>query len=232
MLRRKLWMGLSIVAIAAAACATTTDPDFESPEEPTAVVIDVREGDITIRANSSSGTDVFFEESDATATATLDGGVLTISDDCTSDCRVNYRLDIGDSANVTIVLGEGNVSITDVDGTMSVQVDRGNVNLNTVVGSFGVDIATVGDILGARLEGSTGSFITADGSIDVTFDTAVTDLVVRSGKGDVTAQLAGGPYAVDATASGSTDILVDEDAAASGSVVISTDDGDATVYKK
>ena len=232
MLRRKLWLALSLLAIAAAACATTADPDFESPDEPTAVVIEAREGDITIGANSSSGTDVFFDESNATATATLEGGVLTITDDCSSDCRINYRLEIGDAANISITLGEGNVSISEVDGEISVDLASGTVNLNTILGGFMVDIATKGDILGARLEGSTGSFTTASGSIDVTFDTFVTDLVVRSGKGDVTAQLAGGPYAVDASASGRTEVLVDTDAGASGNVVIATSDGDATVYKK
>lgn len=230
--RPTLWLSVAAVALVAAACASTGDADFESDDEPTAVVLDAGKGAITIRANSSSGTEVRWDESGATPTASLEGGVLTVSDDCETDCSVDYTILVGDAADVTVTLREGSVSISDVDGTMTVAVEDGNVGLNTIVGAFTVDITEKGDILGARLEGSTGSFITASGSVDVTFDTAVSDLVVRSGRGDVTAQLPGGPYAVDATASGAVDILVETDAAAAGRVVIDTEDGDATVYKK
>ena len=230
--RASLSLGAAALVVAAAACANTAESDFSSSEEPTAITLTAREGDVVVRANSASGTEVRWDESNATPTATLEDGILIVSDDCETGCSVDYTLLVGDAADVTIRLGSGNVSVSDVDGLITVDVDEGNVSLNTIAGGFDIDVARDGDILGARLEGASGSFVTAAGSIDVTFDTAVTDLVVRSGDGDVTAQLPGGPYAVDASASGSIDILVDEDAAAAATVIISTDRGTATVYKK
>ena len=231
MSRRTVLVALAVLTVAAAACSNIADADFESSEEPTAVVVTAGEGDVTIRANTASGTEVRWDESDATPTASIEDGVLTVSDDCESACRVDYTILVGDAADVSVQLRQGNVSVSDVDGTIAITVTEGNVSLNTLVGTYTVVIEGEGDILGARLEGTTGSFTTETGSIDVTFDTAVTDLVVRSEDGDVTAQLAGGPYAVDA-AGDSVDVLVDEDATAASTVAISTGKGDVTVYKK
>ncbi len=232
MARRSLPLLLAVLALSAAACASTGDADFESAEEPAEVIVTASRGEVVVRANTASGTEVRWDASGATPSVTLDGGVLTITDDCDTDCSVDYTVLVGDEADVTVLLGKGNVAVSDVDGTVVITVEDGDVSLNTLVGSFDVEISGEGDILGARLEGTVGTFLTGSGFVDVTFDSSVTELVIESGKGDVTAQLPGGPYAVDATASGSVDILVDEDAAAAGTVVITTADGDATVYKK
>ena len=231
MSRRTALVALAMLTLAAAACSSTVESDFESSDEPTAVVVTVGEGNVTIRANIASGTEVRWDASDATPTATLENGVLTVSDDCESGCRVDYTILVGDAADVTVELREGIVTVSDVDGAILVNVEEGDVNLNTLVGEFAVTIDGEGDILGARLEGAVGTFTTSKGAIDVTFDTAVTSLVIRSQDGDVTAQLAGGPYAVDASGD-AIDILVDEDATATATVEISTGKGDATVYKK
>lgn len=233
MSRRTIWLSLAALAVAATACATGVgEADFENAAEPTSIIVTTGIGDVTIRANSASGTEVRWEVSNATPTATLDAGVLTLVDDCSADCSVDYTVLVGDTADIKIELDDGNVSVSNVDGQIEVSLTTGNVNLNTISGGFAVAIDEEGDVLGARLEGPGGSFRTASGSVDVTFDTSVTELVIESGKGDVTAQIPGGPYVVDAQATGSTEVLVDTDAAATATISIATDDGDATVYKK
>ena len=233
MSRHTIWVSLVALAVAATACSTGPgEADFEDTAEPTSIIVTTGIGDVTIRANSASGTEVRWDATSATPNATLDAGVLTLTDDCSADCRVHYTVLVGDEAEITIELDDGNVSVSNVDGQIDVSLATGNVNLNTISGGFAVAIDDEGDVLGARLEGSGGSFRTASGSVDVTFDTAVTDLTIESGKGDVTAQIPGGPYLVDARATGSTEVLVDTDAAATATITIATDDGDATVYKK
>lgn len=236
MSRRKLSMALVMLALIAAACGGSDDATtFDFEEEPSAVAIEIMSGDITVSTNSRSGSQVTATvrgSSDPAVTAEIANGVLSITDTCAADCRVDYNVLVGDAADVSILVGDGSVNVTDLDGSFTITLETGDVTINSLNGALIVGVGS-GDILGARLESPNATLITGSGNIDVTFDRPISNLVVESGDGDVTTQLAGGPYAVDATTGdGSTEILVDTDAGSSLQVRIATDKGDVTVYER
>ncbi len=237
MTRRRLALAIVTLAVVAAACGDSTDVrEFEFAEEPAEVIVETVEGNVSVTANSRSGTTV-----DATltygsvrpeVTAELSGGRLVVGDDCSADCRVDYVIRVGDTANVTVDVGTGDVSVSELVGLLTISTGTGDVNLNTTDGPIRVEVGT-GDVLGARLKAATAEVRTGEGSIDVTFDNIVDALTVDSGSGDVTAQVPNALYRVEATTEdGSVDIQVDEDPGAGPGITIGTGAGDVTIYKK
>jgi len=239
MSRYSLILSIVVVALVAAACGDSSDTEtFDFDGEPTAVVVETVNGDVTVTRSSGSGSTV-----DATVSysgtrptvAPLEieaDGRLVIGDDCSQDCSVDYEIEVGDSADVTIEVGIGDITINDLDGSFTIKTGTGDVNIVSLVGDVTVEVGE-GDILGARLTSATSSFTAEKGAIDVTFDNVVDDLLIDSREGDVTAQLPGGPYQIDAASTkGRPDIKVDTDDASSHAVKISSGDGDVTVYEK
>ena len=67
----------------------------------------------------------------------------------------------------------------------------------------------------------------------MTITEGFTSLAVVSGSGDVTAQVPGGDYSIDATTgSGAVDIKVGEADGAASSILMRTESGDVTIYKR
>ena len=225
-------------AIIITACGDASDTlEFPFDEEPTTVVVEVGRGDVTVTENNERGTSIeatlSYEDTAPAVTADLSDGILRVSDNCVTGCSVDYRILVGDTADVTLVNGEGDIVITGLEGTFDITGSgTGDVGLNSLTGPITVAIES-GDILGARLVSETAQFATGDGNVDVTFDQVPTNLAVASGSGDVTAQVPDVPYVVDAaTADGDVDVQVDVDAGSERAIVIGTESGDVTLYKK
>ena len=89
------------------------------------------------------------------------------------------------------------------------------------------------DILGTKLEAARATFNSGTGNIDVAFELIIADLMATTDAGNVTAQLAGGPYNLDLeTGSGSIDRKIDDDDTSTNEVSLRTKTGDLTVYKQ
>ena len=238
MTRRSRLLFVTAFAIIIGACGDASDTlEFPFDQEPTTVIVEVGRGDVTVTENNERGTSIeatlSYEDTAPAVTADLSDGILRVSDNCVTGCSVDYRILVGDTADVTLVNGEGDIVITGLEGTFDIAGSgTGDVGLNSLTGSITVAIES-GDILGARLVSETAQFATGDGAVDVTFDQVPTNLSVASGSGDVTAQVPDVPYLVDAaTADGAVDVQVDVDAASERAIVIGTDSGDVTLYKK
>lgn len=239
MSRRSPILTIIIVALVAAACGDSSDTQkFDFDEQPTAVVVETVNGDVTVTRSSGSGSTVeatvrYSGTKPTVALVEIDAnGRLVIGDNCSQDCSVDYEIEVGDAADVTIDVGTGDITVNDLDGSFTIKTGTGDVNIVSLVGPISVEVGE-GDILGARLTAATASFTAEKGAIDVTFDNIIDDLLVDSRDGDVTTQLPGGPYQVDATsATGDVDVKVDTDEGSSKIIRISSGNGDVTVYEK
>lgn len=238
MTRRRRFVFATAFVIVIAACGDSSDTvEFDFPDEPSVVVVRVGTGDVTVTANNQSGSSVEatlnYEDAAPTVTADLSEGTLSVTDDCVSGCSVDYRILVGDTAQLTLVSGEGAVVVNSLEGSFDITASgSGDVSVNTLTGLITVAVES-GDILGARLVSETATFATGDGTVDVTFDQIPTELSIASGSGDVTAQVPDVAYVVDAaTGDGDVDVQVDVDAGSEWAINIATDSGDVTLYKK
>ena len=213
------------------------EADAQIEESFTRVVITVGSGDVTVQ--QTTGPSEWF------ASASFSGdkppfepkvieGVLIVSDGCdpSSDCSALYTINVPKSSEVTASSGSGDITIVGIEAPVDVHTDSGTVFLNTVLGEIHVHTNS-GNIVGTRLEASSATFIATSGNIDVSFENVIANLTVETDTGNVTAQLAEGPYNLNTDAdSGSTDIKINDDDTAPNMVSLSTGSGDLTVYRQ
>ena len=162
------------------------------------------------------------------------GDEFVIDDGCAGieDCEVDFTIEVAGTADVTINSGSGNVTIADMNSTVIVASDAGNVLLNGITGPISVDLVA-GDVLGARLVSTVATFNTGSGDLDVTLTEVFESLTVTSGSGDVKAQVPGGGYDIDATTdSGDVEIDVDDVDGAAAKITMNTSSGDVTIYRR
>ena len=235
---RALLAGFAVLAVLAAGCSTsTTETDARIDEAFASVLITVGAGDVTVERTTGrvewfataefSGQRPAFEP-------TVVGGVLVVDDGCAGGdgCSVRYTIRVPESTSVEGSSGSGDIRVTGLIGSISVVTVSGTVFLNTVNGTISVESRS-GDIVGTKLVAAIASFDSSSGDIDVAFENVIPDLVVDAGSGNVTAQLAGGPYNLDTeTISGATDFKIDDDNSAPNMIVLRTTSGDLTVYRQ
>jgi hypothetical protein len=149
-----------------------------------------------------------------------------------TDCEVNLTIAVAGTADVTIATTDGAIAVVDMNSRLDIRGSARTVSLNGITGPIGVDIER-GDLLGARLVSTDASFRTGDGDLDVTLTEGFNTLAVVSGSGDVTAQVPNDDYNVDAsTGSGAVDIKVGEDSGAASAILMRTENGDVTIYRR
>ncbi len=226
---------IACLAVALAACGAPAGEVTELAEAPMRIVAS-GSGGITIDG-SAGGSGVRVEHriagGDTDVEVSVEGGVLVLDDGCESpdECTVDYAVELDGPVAVEVVAGSGNVSVSGVDGDVTIEVGDGDVYLTNVVGD--VEVATgSGKVLATRMTSERGAFATGEGDIDVTFDEQITELAATTEEGNVRAQLADGPYAIDASAPGRIDIRVETSDDAEASVTLSTATGDITVYRR
>lgn len=233
-MRFKLFAPALLIA-AVAACGGGDDDAIRFDENPTEIAIEVTAGDIVIESSTSgTGVEIVAEASDDNeVSAAIEGGVLTISDDCDSECSVDYTITVaGGDTDVTVVSALGSVRLIDMAGVVDIDAAEGDVTLQTVTGDLTV-AATDGDVLGTRLTAANVTIEVGSGDIDVTFDEPVAALLAATGSGDITAQLdAAEAYAVTTDSPGEPDIQIDVDDTAGNTIDLRTADGEITVYKR
>ncbi len=232
---RRITMTLLAVSLAVAACSTASSSTTRLAGPVTSVQIEIFAGDITIDA-SASGDEVEIAtttDDDAEPAIDLTGGVLTISDGCDAEgCRVDYVVAIPDGAELDVTTLDGDIVIRDNTGNMSLAAGEGGISLFSVGGDIEA-VTDNGNLVGTRLTAATARFTAGTGTIDVSFDSPVSDLVAITGSGNVTAQLdAGVTYSIVAEATGDIDLGIDSDEASTNLVALTTGDGDITVYRQ
>lgn len=205
----------------------------EFDDIPERIEVDIAAGNVAVTGNANvSGVSVEAEiDGDATPSFELADGVLTVGDDCTSDCRIDYSIFTEGEATVVIATDDGNVTINNLNGAVTVDAPAGAVTLGSVSGDLQV-IVGEGSVLGTRLEATTATIEATDGDIDVTFDEVVMTLVIATDRGDVTVQLPDGAYAFDTTPQDRSELRIDDTPEAANTVVLSTGDGEIIVYRR
>ena len=218
------------------ACSTSDTAEQSFPETPTAITVTSGTGDVTVTATDSGATvtaEISASGEPPAWSATAVGTELVIDDGCRdrTDCEVNLIVEVAGTADVTIDSADGGITVVDMNSNVTIAGTARNVALNGISGSIAVDLER-GDLLGARLVATEASFHTGEGDLDVTLTEAFSSLTLTSGSGDLTAQVPDGDYDVDATGTGTIDIKVGDVAGAASTIVMRTESGDVTVYKR
>jgi hypothetical protein len=212
----KLLVLLLLPALAAGCAAPERhDEDASFGDEVQSLSIDVGSGDVTLR-----GGDVAL----VTVTARIEGpsnhlahtvtdGHLALSDACHEDpCSVDITATLPSGVPVDLHTGSGDVTIDDMLGTLSLHTGSGDIE--------GWDLG------GADLVADTGS-----GDVDLGVADPAERVQVHTGSGDVALDVPSGSYDLRIeTGSGDRAFhAVTNDAAAPGTIEITTGSGDVTV---
>lgn len=207
------------------------------PETPQSVSITSGSGNVNVAADSSATTvtaEISASGDEPPWSAELVGTELVIDDGCgaRTDCEVNLVIAVAGTADVSITSAGGGVTVVDMNSAVTIAGTASNVLLNGITGPIDVNLDS-GDMLGARLVTTTGSFRTGAGNIDVTLTEPFESLVVTSGSGDVKAQVPDGGYDITATTrDGSVEIDVDDVDGAPATIEMQTGSGDVTIYRR
>lgn len=226
-----------VLAVLAAACSSASAAEEEFTETPEAITITSGTGDVTVTASDAGATieaEISASGEEPEWSADLDGTNLVIDDGCgdRTDCEVNFIITVAGTADVAINTTDGAVGVVDMNSRVEIRGAARAVSLNGITGPIVVDIER-GDLLGARLVATDASFRTGEGDLDVTLTESFTSLAVVSGSGDVTAQVPDGDYRLDAsTGSGAVDVKVGENEGAASAILMRTEKGDVTIYKR
>lgn len=227
------------LAVLAAACGTVDETkDFEITESFTTVAIAIDSGDVVIGGNNEGETSIeavlSYSGTAPEVTAEVVDDALVIGHVCSGSdaCSVDYTITVPESSALVAEVGEGKITVGNIRADVSASIDKGELFLNTIEATK-VDAHSGGGgfVFGTQMKVVEGRFTAAEGDIDVSFDEVITMLEIATEKGDITVQLEGGPYAIDAeTGSGSVTNKVDVSDTASNTVVIRTGSGSIEIF--
>lgn len=135
----------------------------------------------------------------------VSGGTLRIEVRCggAPGCRVDQELRVPPGVAVAVTLGDGDVELEDVTGSLDIAVALGKVRGSGLAGEV-VDVQTEG------------------GSIDLAFVTAPQRLLANAAAGDVALRVPAGRYRCDVDPAQLAAVEVTCDPAASASIAAST----------
>ncbi|WP_436760667.1 DUF4097 family beta strand repeat-containing protein [Streptosporangium sp. V21-05] len=146
-----------------------------------------------------------------TPSHSVDGGTLTLRDECRGNCSVDYKVEIPRGLKTKLDTGSGTITMRGLTG-----------EVNAVSGSGEIE---AGGLTAKRFTAETGS-----GDIEARFSAAPEGVEIETGSGDVVAYLPRGGYDVTAeTGSGDETVEVTKDPASSRKVTLRTGSGDAQV---
>ena len=227
-------VALMVVIAACSPAAPTFESEFEGV---TGIVLNTTEGSVTIDGDDRTTTLVTGDASFSDAEqfdVRVEDGILIVEHDCGSEtsCSVEYRLTIPEGIGIEVTTTDANVQVSDVSAGVAVTTTDGDVFVRRIEGDIVVSTST-GRITGTQNRSEKAGFRAAEESeISVSFDTVINSLVAETEKGDVSAQLDGGPYDLEVeTGSGSVDIKVDVDPNSPNQASLRTGAGDITVFQ-
>lgn len=224
---------LAIIATACSPAAPTFEEEFNGV---TGIVLNNGDGDVSVLGASRDTVLVSAEASFSDAEqfdVRVEDGLLIVEHDCGTEasCTVDYELTIPEATGIEITTQGGNVVVSDTAAGVGATTETGDIFVRRVEGDI-VASTTSGLITGTQNVSRVASFTSQDNAISVSFDEVIDTLRAETGEGDVTVQLAGGPYALDAeTGSGSVDVKIDVDDNAAQQAAIRTGKGDIKVFQ-
>ena len=236
---RRLLIATAVSALVLGACSSTSESSVGLSGTPDTITITSGTGNVNVTAGDDGITvtdEVSASGDEPQWSAELIGDELVIDDACgdRADCRVDFAIEVPGTADVTINSVDGAVTVREMNSSVVIVGAASRIVLNGITGPIDVDV-TEGDLLGANLVSTDASFHTGDGDLDVSFSEVVNSLSVTSDAGSVKAQVPGGTYDVDAT-TGAGDVDVDGDVidvdGADNTILMRTEDGDVTIYRK
>ncbi|MFC6983625.1 DUF4097 family beta strand repeat-containing protein [Streptomyces cirratus] len=151
--------------------------------------------------------------------------MLTFAGGCAGTCYVDYRLEVPASATVRLRTDSGRLSVTGV-AAADLTSSSGDVRAERIAGQLKIRTSS-GDIRAAGLSGPRADVHSDSGDARLAFVTPPAAVTTDTGSGDLTLRVPRAPYRIDAaTASGSRDIALPADPAASASLSVKTTSGD------
>jgi hypothetical protein len=201
--RSRRWLVL-VVGFGTAGCAGVRGRPFEVPGSVQRIEIAVDVGSLTL-VGAPAGTLVLvsrnaraFPESRQIHDE-IDGSTMRIEAHCggAPGCRVDHELRLPPGVAVTVHLGDGDVELQDIAGSLQIDVALGKVTGSGLGGQV-VDVHTEG------------------GAIDLAFATAPQRLVAYAAAGDVGLRVPAGRYrcAVDPALMATLEVACDPSASA------------------
>lgn len=224
---------LAIIATACSPAAPTFEEEFNGV---TGIVLNNGDGEVSVLGASRDTVLVSAEASFSDAEqfdVRVEDGLLIVEHDCGTEasCTVDYELTIPEATGIEITTQGGNVVVSDTAAGVGATTETGDIFVRRIEGDIVVS-TTSGLITGTQNVSRVASFTSQDNAISVSFDEVIDTLRAETGEGDVTVQLAGGPYALDAeTGSGSVDVKIDVDDNAAQQAAIRTGKGDIKVFQ-
>lgn len=215
MLGRSRWSRFGVVVgmiagvLATASCARVRGRPFEVPGvQRIEITVDV--GSLTL-VGAPAGSQVLVNR---TARAFPEsrriedeerGGLLRITSRCggAPGCRVDHELQVPPGVAVTVRIGDGDVELQDVDGSLQIEV-------------------ALGKVTGSGLRGEVVDVHTEGGAIDLAFVAAPRMLIANAAAGDVGLRVPAGRYRCDVDPAIAGTLEVGCDASASATIAAST----------
>ncbi|MER5649446.1 DUF4097 family beta strand repeat-containing protein [Streptosporangium sp. NPDC002524] len=146
-----------------------------------------------------------------TPTHPVEGGTLTLRDECRDNCSVDYKVEIPKGLTTKLDTGSGTITMRGLTGQVNAMSGSGDIE--------------AGGLTAKRFAAETGS-----GDIEARFSAAPDGVEIEAGSGDVVAYLPRGGYDVTAeTGSGDETVEVTKDPASPRKVTLKTGSGDAEV---
>ncbi|GGP80184.1 DUF4097 family beta strand repeat-containing protein [Streptosporangium pseudovulgare] len=164
----------------------------------------------------------------------VQGGTLTLRQECARGCEVHYKIEIPRGLDVTADTGSGNVTLRGLKGTkataktgsgdieagssevgeLTAETGSGNVTLRSLKGEDVRAESGSGDIAAHSLASRRFTAETGSGTVEAMFDAAPDRVAARSDSGDVTLRLPRNTYALTLdTGSGDKTVQVGNDPA-------------------
>ncbi|QUQ67578.1 DUF4097 family beta strand repeat-containing protein [Kutzneria sp. CA-103260] len=157
----------------------------------------------------------------------VDGGVLTLSGDCGSNCSIDYQVTAPAGLPISGQATAGDITLAKV-GAVDVGATSGDVELTDVTGTVKAK-TTNGNVTGSGLKSGTVQANTTSGSVNLTLAEAA-DVSAHTTNGQIRLAVPGDSYRVSTdTHNGDRKIRVADDPAGKHSLDLTTDNGDIRV---
>lgn len=155
------------------------DPKIEhyTIDEPIrAVVVDGGVGDLHVHGHAEAGVVIdaalFGSREQPEPHLRVDDGVLYVTTQCdTGCCEADLTLAIPSAASLEIDHGVGNVTVTELEGTVDVDLGTGDIQLDELAGALGLGTGT-GRIQGHGLRGASAWADVGTGDVTLIYDPA------------------------------------------------------------
>ncbi|MFJ3631996.1 DUF4097 family beta strand repeat-containing protein [Streptomyces sp. NPDC090112] len=158
----------------------------------------------------------------------VSGGVLTFTDGCSGDCRVDYRLEVPAAATVRLKSASGRIAVTGVAGA-DLRASSGDVTADRMAGPVRIRTSS-GGITATALSAAQADVRSDSGDARLDFAQAPASVRAETSSGDLALEVPRAPYRLAvSTTSGDREIDLPDDSAAPSHLTARTTSGDVRI---